>query len=42
MADIEAAKDAEFAKTQAGFTIAGVAPLTRKRLRSPPVDAEES
>ena len=35
-ADIEAAKDEEFARTQAGFTLKGAAPLSRKRIRSPP------
>ena len=35
-ADLERAKDLDFERTEAGFTLAGTAPLKRQRIRSPP------
>ena len=35
-ADEEAAKDEDFQRTKAGFTLRGAAPLKRQRIRSPP------
>jgi hypothetical protein len=40
-ADLEQAKDERFEREQAGFTLAGTAPLKRQRIRSPPPEPEE-